>query len=74
MPGKRLAYLVLWPHVRPWRLQAPQPMLRAIDDVAAVADLLAEALAADTARSTAVRSRPLLPATENAPPALVPAE
>ncbi len=35
----RLAYLVLWPHVRPWRFPA-QPALRCIDDAQDIANLL----------------------------------
>ncbi|QYK40599.1 MAG: PH domain-containing protein [Paracoccaceae bacterium] len=38
----RLSYLVLWPHVRPWRFPT-QPALRAIPDAARIARLLAEA-------------------------------
>jgi len=34
---KRTSYIVLWPHVRPWRFSQPQPMLRAIDNVESVA-------------------------------------
>lgn len=45
-PGERPAYLLLWPHVRPWRLARPEPMLRALRDVGAPAELLAGALAA----------------------------
>lgn len=41
--GKRLAYLVLWPHVRPWHLSKPQPMLRAVADAAGVAEILGRA-------------------------------
>lgn len=44
-PGQRIAFLRLWPHARPWRIQNPEPMLRAIRDPQAVAGLLAEALA-----------------------------
>ncbi len=40
----RVAYSHLWPHVRPWRLAAPAPMLRAIPDAAHVARILAAAL------------------------------
>lgn len=29
---QRLAYLVMWPHVRPWRLRKPEPMLRSVPD------------------------------------------
>ncbi len=46
--GSRVSYLVLWPHVRPWRFRKPQPMLRAIPDAAEVATLIA-----DTIRSAA---------------------
>ena len=44
--GNKLAYLVLWPHARPWRLAKAEPMLRAIPDAERVAQLLARALAA----------------------------
>ncbi len=39
----RLSYLVLWPHVRPWRMKKPEPSLRAIPDAARVAGILADA-------------------------------
>ena len=38
-----LGYLLLWPHARPFRYARPQPMLRALPDVAAVAEKLASA-------------------------------
>lgn len=48
----RIAYLHLWPHVRPWQLRRTQPMLRALADAKAVAQTLATALAqAEAARS-----------------------
>lgn len=40
----RLAYLMLWPHARPWHLAKPQPAFRDIPDVEAVATRLARAL------------------------------
>ncbi|MFO1323603.1 MAG: photosynthetic complex putative assembly protein PuhB [Burkholderiales bacterium] len=43
--GDRLAWLHLWPHVRPWRVAHPQPMLRAVDDAEGVASVLSRALA-----------------------------
>ena len=46
-PADRLAYLVLWPHVRPWRYTRTQPALRALPDAAAVAAMLSHALAAE---------------------------
>ena len=47
-----IAYLHLWPHARPWRLKKTEPMLRCIDDVAAVSHLFADAWSA--ARGIAV--------------------
>lgn len=40
----RIAYLVLWPHVRPWQFRKTQPALRAVPQVAAVAQILSDAL------------------------------
>ena len=40
-----LAYLVLWPHARPWRLGRAEPMLRGLPDVVPVAQQLARMLA-----------------------------
>ena len=42
----RLGYAMLWPHARPLRFGAPQPMLRAISDADQVATTLARACAA----------------------------
>ena len=42
----KLAYLVLWPHARPWRLARAEPTLRAIADAGRVGQVLARALAA----------------------------
>jgi hypothetical protein len=42
--SNRVSYLLLWPHIRPWRLRAPEPMLNAIPDAAGVAAKLAAAL------------------------------
>lgn len=39
----RLSYLVLWPHVRPWRMRQTQPALRSIPDAERVAALIADA-------------------------------
>ncbi len=40
----RLAYLLLWPHAKPWHLTKPQPAFRDISDVETVASRLAFAL------------------------------
>ncbi|QAU44382.1 photosynthetic complex putative assembly protein PuhB [Bradyrhizobium guangzhouense] len=41
---RRLAFLLLWPHVRPWRLSKVEPMLRCVPDARGVANLLSKAL------------------------------
>ncbi|WP_439545072.1 photosynthetic complex putative assembly protein PuhB [Sandarakinorhabdus sp.] len=47
-----LAYLQMWPHVRPWKFGSPQPMLRSVPE--SFVPLLSDALAkADPARATA---------------------
>jgi hypothetical protein len=38
---QQLGYLAVWPHARPWRIAAPQPMLRALPDAADVAARIA---------------------------------
>lgn len=38
-----VSYLILWPHVRPWRIAKTEPSLRSIPDAARVARILAEA-------------------------------
>lgn len=43
---QRVAYLVTWPHVRPWRITRPQPSLRALDHCAHAAAVLSAAIQA----------------------------
>jgi hypothetical protein len=43
-----MAWLHLWPHVRPWQLRKPEPMLRCVPQAAQVAQLLAQAWSAET--------------------------
>lgn len=40
----RASYVLLWPHVKPWRLTHVSPMLRAVPDADGVAGRLTEAL------------------------------
>ncbi len=44
--GRKVAFLKLWPHARPWQLSRPQPMLRGVPDAAAIAGLLGQAASA----------------------------
>lgn len=48
----RVAYLHMWPHVRPMRFNKAEPMLRGIDAASPVADILARALAEKTGQSS----------------------
>jgi hypothetical protein len=43
----RVSYLILWPHVRPWRFLYPQPSLRALRNPDVPAGILARAMEAD---------------------------
>jgi hypothetical protein len=57
----RIAWLQLWPHVRPWRVARPQPLLRALPQARQVAQLLTEAWAQANPGSLAEISTPALP-------------
>jgi hypothetical protein len=39
----RVSYVVLWPHIRPWKFRRPEPMLRGLPNAMPVADILADA-------------------------------
>ena len=47
----KIAFFHLWPHVRPWRLAKPEPMLRCIPDAKQVAALLTESWKSSTGLS-----------------------
>ena len=54
-PENHMPYLKLWPHVRPWHLRTPKPMLRGIPMAGAVASLLSrELLQSEASRSQTV--------------------
>jgi hypothetical protein len=40
----KIAFLMLWPHARPWKIAAPQPTLRAIQHADQAAKVLASAM------------------------------
>jgi len=54
----RIAWALLWPHVRPWRMSRPEPMLRAVPEAEALAIQLYKACAAVVAPET-VRTAPV---------------
>jgi hypothetical protein len=74
-PEARAGYILLWPHVRPWRWNAPEPMLRAIPDAGGAAKILADALEAYQAEHRPVEapSPPTPQAAHARPPASAPA-
>ncbi|MBU3619360.1 photosynthetic complex putative assembly protein PuhB [Polynucleobacter sp. JS-Fieb-80-E5] len=47
----KIAFFHLWPHVRPWRLASPEPMMRCVPDAKAVATMLTEAWTVSTGLS-----------------------
>ena len=61
--GDRLSWIVLWPHVRAWRLSSPEPTLRALPDVQKVGQILARALAASADMAAPVLEGAPAPAT-----------
>lgn len=76
MGQTKLAYVMLWPHVRPWKLVKPEPMLRAVPNGREVAAILAEAMRAELGQGEA-EARAALPGRRAEPvraPGLVPAE
>jgi len=44
----KIAFFHLWPHVRPWRLATPEPMMRCVPNAKVVAAILKEAWMAST--------------------------
>lgn len=60
----RIAYLQLWPSVRPWRMAKPEPMLRCVADAAQVSARLQQAWSAVTGVAPAA-----VPVAEAAEPA-----
>lgn len=56
-----LAWLHLWPNVRPWHLRKPEPMLRSLPDADDVAVLLADAMAKELPAGLATPPQPKQP-------------
>lgn len=64
---QRIAFLLLWPHVRPWQVARTQPMFRAVPDAERVSGILSRALA------TAAGTQPMVVSVTR-PEARVPGE
>ena len=67
----RIAWLQLWPSVRPWRITRPEPTLRGVADAAAVAEKVTQAWKAATgsAAPAAVPAATATTAADSTPPA-----
>lgn len=52
----KIAFVHLWPHVRPWRVARPEPMLRSVPDAERVAETLRSAWVAAMAHAPAARA------------------
>lgn len=57
-PDVSLAYLILWPHVRPWKMAQTQPSLRGIDDAQDVANTLSNAFTSYLKANDALQRSP----------------
>lgn len=57
-PGTSLAYLILWPHARPWKMAQTQPSLRGIDNAEAVARTLSNAFTSYVQANDALQRSP----------------
>ena len=53
----RIAWVHLWPSVRPWRINKPEPTLRALPDVHAVSEILRKAWTQNTGLSANARTQ-----------------
>jgi hypothetical protein len=51
---EKMSYIILWPHVRPWRMGRVQPLLRAIPEGVSVAQLLGRTVAAGAKNTVAI--------------------
>ncbi len=56
--GDRLAFLHLWPHVRPWRINNPEPSLRSLPDLSTASAILGTALASFAADHPELKPAP----------------
>lgn len=66
-PESKIAYPHLWPHVRPWRIVHPEPMMRALPDAQGVAELLTEAWRAEVGQAGRVPAASAEPRRERRP-------
>ena len=70
----RLAFLHLWPNVRPWHFARTRPALRAVAEPEAAATILAEALREHHGQLVATTTPAEAPSAQPVPGSMVPAE
>jgi len=63
----RIAWLVLWPNVKPWTFNNPQPLLRGLEGADTVAEILVRALNADGGQRRMAASRGVAQGQSNIP-------
>jgi hypothetical protein len=61
------SYVMLWPHIKPWRMRRPEPTLRCVPEAESVARMLGEALAAYEAEHGIDASGAALPEAADQP-------
>ena len=64
----KIAFLLLWPHAKPFAFRNPQPMLRGIADVEKIADMIAASLRGEHSAPMRLRLATSQPATAEAEP------
>jgi hypothetical protein len=68
----RIGYVHLWPHVRPWRIGAPEPMLRCLPQADTVARMLTQAWAQANAQSLSQTQSQMPPQVRTLPQTVSP--
>lgn len=54
--SEKMSYLVMWPHVKPWRFSKVKPMLRNVPNAIKVAEIIANALDAETQKADILKN------------------
>jgi hypothetical protein len=74
MGNDKIAYVQLWPHVRPWRYANPEPMMRCLSNAEQVAEILAKAWSARVGEDASIRVSAVGGKADVGPPRAKPAQ
>ena len=55
-PEQRIAPLLLWPHLKPWQINCPEPMMRGIENPERVAEIFTQALSSSMTPPSAAQA------------------